>query len=177
MPYLSRLALLLPLLAACAREKPASGSIESASFAPSLEVNLAVSTRMPSGLYYRDLAPGTGPVVAAGQQVSALYTGWLTNGTQFDSNAGSAPFSFRVGAHEVIEGWDQGVVGMRVGGKRQLIIPPALGYGPAGSGPYPRTRFWCSRSRWPRPIPKPLGFPSRPLANRQRIPSRKTRLI
>jgi peptidylprolyl isomerase len=137
MPYLSRLALLLPLLAACAREKPASGSIESASFAPSLEVNLAVSTKLPSGLYYRDLAPGTGPVVAAGQQVSALYTGWLTNGTQFDSNAGSAPFSFRVGAHEVIEGWDQGVVGMRVGGKRQLIIPPALGYGPAGSGPIP----------------------------------------
>jgi peptidylprolyl isomerase len=136
MPKLARMALLLPLLAACAKEK-SSGDIESARFAPALGVNLAISTKTPSGLYYRDLTPGTGPVVAPGQQVSAHYTGWLANGTQFDSNAGGTPYSFRVRAHEVIEGWDQGVVGMRVGGKRQLVIPPALGYGPAGSGPIP----------------------------------------
>jgi FKBP-type peptidyl-prolyl cis-trans isomerase FkpA len=136
MPKLARMAFLLPLLAACTKEKP-SGDIESARFAPALGVNLAVSTKTPSGLYYRDLTPGTGPVVAPGQQVSAIYTGWLTDGTQFDSNAGSTPYSFRVGAHQVIAGWDEGVVGMHVGGKRQLIIPPALGYGAGGSGPIP----------------------------------------
>jgi len=144
MPKIIRLALLLPLAAACAKEKSGTvgggagtGAIESATFAPALNVNLSASTKLPSGLYYRELAPGTGPEVKAGQQVAASYTGWLTNGTQFDSNAGGAPFSFRVGAHQVIEGWDEGVVGMKVGGKRQLIIPPALGYGPAGSGPIP----------------------------------------
>jgi FKBP-type peptidyl-prolyl cis-trans isomerase len=111
--------------------------MESTSFAPELQVDLPGSTRSASGLYYRDIEVGSGPAVAAGQQVSVFYTGWLTNGRQFDGNVGGSPISFRLGARQVIDGWDQGVAGMRVGGKRQLIIPAALGYGPAGSGPIP----------------------------------------
>jgi FKBP-type peptidyl-prolyl cis-trans isomerase FkpA len=144
MPRLTARACLLLLLGlGCAREEPApsnqpeASSIESTSFAPELQVDLSASTKSDSGLYYRDIEPGSGPAIAPGQQVSVFYTGWLANGRQFDSNAGGSPFSFRLGAQEVIEGWDQGVAGMRVGGKRQLIIPPALGYGPAGSGPIP----------------------------------------
>lgn len=111
--------------------------MESTSFAPELQVDLPASTKSASGLYYRDIAPGAGPAIAPGQQVSVFYTGWLANGRQFDSNAGGSPISFRLGAREVIDGWDQGIAGMRVGGKRQLIIPAALGYGPDGSGPIP----------------------------------------
>jgi FKBP-type peptidyl-prolyl cis-trans isomerase FkpA len=144
MPRLTALACGLLLLGpGCAREKPApsnqleESTIESTTFAPELQVDLAASTKSASGLYYRDMDPGSGPVVAPGQQVSVFYTGWLANGQQFDSNAGGSPFSFRLGARRVIDGWDQGVAGMRVGGKRQLIIPAALGYGAAGSGPIP----------------------------------------
>jgi FKBP-type peptidyl-prolyl cis-trans isomerase len=144
MPRLSALTCLLLLLGpGCAREKPApsnqpeGSTIETTSFAPELQVDLPGSTKSASGLYYRDIDPGTGPAVAPGQQVSVFYTGWLVNGLQFDSNAGGSPLSFRLGAREVIDGWDQGVAGMRVGGKRQLIIPAALGYGPSGSGPIP----------------------------------------
>jgi FKBP-type peptidyl-prolyl cis-trans isomerase len=144
MPRLTALSCLLLLLGTgCARGKPApsnppeASSIESTSFAPELEVNLDASTKSAAGLYYRDIEPGSGPAVAAGQQVSVFYTGWLANGRQFDSNAGGSPISFRLGAREVIDGWDQGVAGMRIGGKRQLIIPAALGYGPVGSGPIP----------------------------------------
>jgi FKBP-type peptidyl-prolyl cis-trans isomerase len=144
MPRSTALACLLLLAGpGCAREEPAPSnppeatSIETMSFAPELQVDLPASTKSASGLYYRDIAPGNGPTIAPGQQVSVFYTGWLTNGRQFDSNAGGSPFGFRLGAREVIDGWDQGVAGMRVGGKRQLIIPPALGYGPSGSGPIP----------------------------------------
>ena len=111
--------------------------MESTSFAPELQVDLPGSTKSASGLYYRDIDPGSGPAVTPGQQVSVFYTGWLANGRQFDSNVGRSPISFRLGAREVIDGWDQGVAGMRVGGKRQLIIPAELGYGASGSGPIP----------------------------------------
>jgi peptidylprolyl isomerase len=144
MPRSTALACVLLLVSpGCAREKPApsnppeASSIESTSFAPELQVDLPASTKSPSGLYYRDIDPGSGPAIAPGRQVSVFYTGWLANGRQFDSNAGGSPFSFRLGVHQVIEGWDQGVAGMRVGGKRQLIIPSTLGYGPSGSGPIP----------------------------------------
>jgi FKBP-type peptidyl-prolyl cis-trans isomerase len=90
---------------------------------------------LPSGLYVRDLTPGTGAAVAGGAQLAMHYTGWLADGTQFDSNQGStAPFTFRYGSGQVIAGWDQGLDGMKVGGSRQLIIPPALGYGSRGAG-------------------------------------------
>lgn len=116
----------------------APAGIESTSFAPALGVDLAASTKTPTGLYYRDLQVGSGATVAAGQRASMRYTGWLADGTQFDSNSpDGAPYVFLIGARKVIDGWGQGVTGMRVGGKRQLIIPPALGYGVASNGPIP----------------------------------------
>jgi FKBP-type peptidyl-prolyl cis-trans isomerase FkpA len=91
-----------------------------------------------------DTAVGTGATVALGQVVTVNYTGWLydvrqadTHGSKFDSSVGGAPFSFTLGAGQVIKGWDQGIVGMKVGGKRTLLIPSSLGYGASGSGPIP----------------------------------------
>lgn len=81
-----------------------------------------------------DMVVGTGAEAKAGQRVEVHYTGWLTNGTKFDSSVGRRPFSFRLGAGEVIAGWDEGVAGMKVGGKRKLEIPPELGYGSRGAG-------------------------------------------
>jgi FKBP-type peptidyl-prolyl cis-trans isomerase len=89
----------------------------------------------PSGLKYVDLVEGTGPVAQAGQTVAVHYTGWLTDGKKFDSSVDRGqPFSFPLGAGRVIKGWDEGVAGMKVGGKRKLMIPPQLGYGSRGAG-------------------------------------------
>ena len=110
---------------------PANPLIESATFAPSLGVDLKGSTKSASGLYYRDLTVGTGAEALVGKQVVAKYDGTLADGTRFD--AGTYPF--QLGARRVIPGWDEGLVGMKVGGKRQLIIPPDLGYGSQGSPP------------------------------------------
>ncbi len=82
-----------------------------------------------------DLVKGKGPEAVRGKRVEVHYTGWLTDGTQFDSSVGGAPFSFQLGAGEVIEGWDRGVAGMKVGGKRKLTLPPELGYGARGAPP------------------------------------------
>ncbi|HTQ78881.1 MAG TPA: FKBP-type peptidyl-prolyl cis-trans isomerase [Thermoanaerobaculia bacterium] len=90
---------------------------------------------MPSGLKYTDLKPGTGEEAKVGQVVNVHYTGWLENGTKFDSSLDrKQPFSFKLGAGQVIEGWDKGVAGMKVGGKRKLVIPPGLGYGSQSVG-------------------------------------------
>ncbi|MFH1867267.1 MAG: FKBP-type peptidyl-prolyl cis-trans isomerase [Patescibacteria group bacterium] len=86
------------------------------------------------------LQPGSGEVAKVGDQVTVHYTGWLTNGSKFDSSVDrDEPFVFSLGAGQVIQGWDQGVVGMLVGEKRKLIIPPQLGYGESGTpgGPIP----------------------------------------
>ncbi|CAN5344519.1 FKBP-type peptidyl-prolyl cis-trans isomerase [soil metagenome] len=82
----------------------------------------------------KDTKVGTGAAVVIGDRVTVDYTGKLTNGKQFDSSIGKAPFVFIVGGGEVIKGWDQGLVGMKTGGKRTLTIPSALGYGAAGAG-------------------------------------------
>jgi peptidylprolyl isomerase/FKBP-type peptidyl-prolyl cis-trans isomerase FkpA len=82
-----------------------------------------------------DLVAGKGPEAVRGKTVEVHYTGWLTDGTQFDSSVGGSPFSFRLGAGEVIEGWDRGVAGMKVGGKRKLTLPPDLAYGSRGAPP------------------------------------------
>jgi FKBP-type peptidyl-prolyl cis-trans isomerase len=88
-----------------------------------------------SGLQYLDLKVGTGALAQAGQTVTVHYTGWLENGKKFDSSVDRGqPFSFPLGAGRVIKGWDEGVQGMKVGGKRKLIIPPNLGYGARGAG-------------------------------------------
>ena len=90
---------------------------------------------LPSGLQYWDIKEGSGAVARAGQKVKVHYTGWLTTGKKFDSSLDrDEPFEFTLGAGEVIKGWDQGVEGMKVGGKRQLRIPPELGYGSRGAG-------------------------------------------
>jgi len=82
-----------------------------------------------------DTKLGTGAVATPGKNVSVHYTGWLTNGTKFDSSKDRGePFAFSLGAGQVIRGWDQGVAGMKVGGIRKLTIPPNLGYGERGAG-------------------------------------------
>jgi FKBP-type peptidyl-prolyl cis-trans isomerase len=117
---------------------PEAVPIEETTFASSLGVNLAASTRTPNGAYYRDITVGAGALVADGQDLDARYTGWLSNGVQFDSNATSgAVLTFTLGARDVIDGWDETIPGMRVGGRRQLIIPAYLAYGPIGNGPIP----------------------------------------
>lgn len=88
-----------------------------------------------SGLVYEELAVGAGAVARSGTDVLVHYTGWLTNGTKFDSSLDrSDPFRFALGQGQVISGWDEGVEGMRVGGRRKLTIPPQLGYGAFGAG-------------------------------------------
>lgn len=91
-----------------------------------------------------DLRVGTGAEATNGRSLTVNYTGWLysagandNKGTQFDSNAGRGPFPFQLGVRAVIAGWDQGVLGMRVGGQRRLVIPPSLGYGSVANGPIP----------------------------------------
>lgn len=87
------------------------------------------------GLKYHDFKVGDGPAVQAGQVVTVTYTGWLTDGTKFDSSIDrGAPFSFTLGQNQVIPGWDEGVGSMKVGGQRQLVIPASLGYGAGGAG-------------------------------------------
>jgi FKBP-type peptidyl-prolyl cis-trans isomerase len=86
-------------------------------------------------LQIEDLQVGSGAEATPGQQVSVHYTGWLTDGTKFDSSVDrGSPFQFALGAGQVIAGWDRGVAGMKIGGKRKLTIPPELGYGANGAG-------------------------------------------
>jgi len=104
-------------------------SMSTAAFAKGKKV------KTKSGLEYEDIKVGTGAEAKSGQMVRVHYTGWLTNGTKFDSSVDrNEPFEFHLGAHEVIAGWDEGVAGMKVGGKRKLTIPSDLGYGPRGAG-------------------------------------------
>ncbi len=106
-------------------------------FAAELNVNLDDMHETRSGLRYQDVETGTGPEAKAGDAVAVHYTGWLTDGTEFDSSVGGEPLTFPLGQRAVIDGWEEGVAGMRVGGKRKLVIPPSLGYGPQRNGPIP----------------------------------------
>jgi FKBP-type peptidyl-prolyl cis-trans isomerase len=109
---------------------------------PTPEASSAVTTNMNDKLIIQDEVVGTGAEAVTGKSVTVNYTGTLTDGTVFDSNVDSKfnhiqPFAFNLGAGEVIPGWDQGVVGMKVGGKRKLTIPPSLGYGSQSVGSIP----------------------------------------
>ena len=113
---------------------PASASIAT-EYAPDLNVSLDEMERTASGLYLRDLRAGEGEPAAEGDTVVVHYTGWLPDGTQFDSSRDRGePFSFVLGEGRVIRGWEEGVTGLREGGLRRLVIPPDLGYGPIGAG-------------------------------------------
>jgi FKBP-type peptidyl-prolyl cis-trans isomerase FkpA len=93
------------------------------------------STTTSSGLIIEEITPGAGEEARAGDTVSVHYTGWLTSGAKFDSSVDrNEPFDFPLGRGHVIRGWDEGVAGMKIGGKRKLTIPPDLGYGPRGAG-------------------------------------------
>ena len=99
------------------------------------EVNMVSSTTTPSGLQYKDLVVGTGEGARSRATAVVHYTGWLMDGTKFDSSLDrGVPFEFVIGRGQVISGWDEGVGSMKVGGKRELIIPPDLGYGDRGAG-------------------------------------------
>jgi FKBP-type peptidyl-prolyl cis-trans isomerase FkpA len=93
------------------------------------------SITTPSGLIIEDLEVGSGAEAVAGKRVTVHYTGWLTTGAKFDSSKDRGdPFSFPLGGGNVIAGWDEGVQGMKIGGRRKLTIPPQLGYGARGAG-------------------------------------------
>jgi peptidylprolyl isomerase len=99
------------------------------------KLNMDNALTTPSGLKYIDLQEGTGATPQKGQKVTVHYTGTLEDGTKFDSSRDrNRPFDFKIGVGQVIKGWDEGVGSMKVGGRRQLIIPPELGYGTRGAG-------------------------------------------
>jgi FKBP-type peptidyl-prolyl cis-trans isomerase len=103
--------------------------------APASTGTTVTEVTMQDGLKYTDEQVGTGAVATPGKTAVVHYTGWLLDGTKFDSSRDrNQPFSFPLGAGQVIKGWDEGVAGMKVGGKRTLIVPPALGYGARGAG-------------------------------------------
>lgn len=107
-------------------------------YAAALSVNLGTMIKKSDDLYVQDVVVGTGTEATNGRLLRVTYSGYLINGTKFDSNVGGSTFPFTLGAREVITGWDQGVAGMRVGGKRKLVIGSNLAYGPAGRGTIPR---------------------------------------
>lgn len=124
------LALITPLCALAQTKK--SAAKPAAKAATKATAPKEITT--PSGLKYVDLVVGKGAMAHEGQTVVVNYTGSLTNGKVFDSSVGKRPLQFNLGAGDVIKGWEEGVAGMRVGGKRKLIVPPKLGYGTSGAG-------------------------------------------
>jgi FKBP-type peptidyl-prolyl cis-trans isomerase len=99
---------------------------------------IAAVEREPSGLEWQEIETGRGPMASRGRTAVVHYTGWLANGSKFDSSRDRGkPFEFPVGAGRVIRGWDEGVQTMRQGGRRRLIVPPQLGYGGSGAGAIP----------------------------------------
>ena len=111
---------------------PANNPIENSELGSPLESEAFQMTS--SGLMITEISIGEGEEATAGQTVSVNYRGTLENGDEFDSSYGRGPFTFPLGSGRVIKGWDEGVAGMKVGGKRKLVIPPELGYGSRGAG-------------------------------------------
>ena len=140
-----RLLYLTPILlaAACSPGQNASfQGCKTMATTADIPVNSTVDTtrlrRTASGLGIDDLLVGSGPTAQAGNLVAVHYPGWLTDGTKFDSSRDrGTPYVFQLGRQQVIGGWDEGLAGMQVGGRRKLVIPPSLGYGDQANGPIP----------------------------------------
>src|SRR5579859_344798 len=117
-------------LAACA-SSPAlrQETVSTATFAPALNVDLGAMFHTPSGLYYEDMAIGTGDPARRGSRVTVQYIGWLPDGTMFDRSDPNTPLEVRLGSGRIIKGWEEGLTGLKAGGMRQLVVPPNLGYG------------------------------------------------
>jgi peptidylprolyl isomerase len=109
---------------------PPTGIVERTTFDPSLNVHLDSMARRASGLYVKDLRMGTGSVALRGKSVVVRYIGWLPSGKQFDQGE----ITVTLGSNKTIPAWEEGLLGMRVGGVRQLVVPPNLGYGEKGAG-------------------------------------------
>jgi len=110
--------------------RPVPGDVEATTFAPSLGVHLESMVRRASGLYVQDLATGTGAIAVSGRSVIVRYVVWLPDGKQVDAGE----ITVELGSNKTIRAWEEGLLGMRVGGKRRLVVPPALGYGSRGAG-------------------------------------------
>ena len=128
-------ALALPPLSGCSmdifrkqRPQQVTGEPETLKYADELKVDLSQMTRTASGLYYLDRTTGTGAVAEPGKIVSVGYVGALADGFVFDRSGMGSPIQFTLGQGEVILGWDEGLVGMKVGGRRQLVVRPSLAY-------------------------------------------------
>jgi peptidylprolyl isomerase len=113
-----------------ANPRPIAGDVERTQFSPSLNIHLDSMTRRASGMYVQDLVTGSGAIAARERTVVVRYTGWLPNGKEFDSGE----ISVTIGSNKTIRAWEEGLRGMRGGGTRRLVVPPALGYGARGAG-------------------------------------------
>lgn len=114
------------------------GDVERTTFAEELNVVLLAMTRLPTGIYYRDMEEGTGTPATPGREVLVSYVANLPDGTEVDrTQPGARPLAFKLGEGIVIRGWDLGVRGMRVGGTRQLVVPARYAYGPRGTAKVP----------------------------------------
>lgn len=134
-------AVLLPTLSGCSMDifrkqgiRQVAGEPEALEYADQLKVRLDEMTRTPSGLYYLDRVTGTGATAVNGKVVSVGYVGTLADGFVFDRSGMGSPIQFTLGEGEVITGWDEGIGGMKVGGRRLLVIRPSLGYGNVSPG-------------------------------------------
>ena len=131
---------MVAVVVACPAANRPVTRLDAIGFAPSLGVDLAASTRTASGLHFRDLRVGSGPAAGVGDAVTVRFMGALVTGEVFDSTKADEPaVAFRIGrgASRPVPGFEQGTIGMQVGGIRQIIIPPELGYGETGRGPVP----------------------------------------
>jgi FKBP-type peptidyl-prolyl cis-trans isomerase len=128
----------LALLLGCGGDTASSGDPTQVTYDPKLNVDLNAMERRESGLYVQDLQVGTGTEATRGRSATVHYEGWLPDGTLFDSSRyRQKTFAFTLGVGAVIAGWDEGVAGMKVGGKRKLVIPSKLGYGEQDNGTIP----------------------------------------
>jgi FKBP-type peptidyl-prolyl cis-trans isomerase FkpA len=139
--HLTRIALILPLLwlaAVACDNDPAGIDVRDVTFAPELGIDLNAMVRTSSGLYYQDVEVGGAPTAMPGRDLAVLYKGWLSDGTLFDEAQNpQQPLRFRLGAGQVIAGWEEGLRGVGVGGVRRLVIPPSLAYGDRPRGTIP----------------------------------------